>query len=258
MASNDNSGEFKRKPSSFRNWISSEEGAQFPPEKGRYHLFVSYACPWATRTLITRKLKGLEDVISFSVVHWHLGEKGWRFVTADDKDAPGDNVVPDPLPGHEDFTHLRQVYFAADPDYSGRFTVPVLWDKVRKTIVNNESSEIIRMMGHQFDKFLAPEYAAVDLYPEALRTQIDETGEWTYNDINNGVYRSGFATKQDAYERAVTALFAALDKAEAHFAAKKNPLEMYYFGDKVTEADIRLFVTLIRFDVSTPPLLVLK
>lgn len=144
----DKSGEFKRQVSSFRNWISRESGAEFPPEKGRYHLYVSYACPWAHRTLIARKLKGLEDFITFSVVHWHLGEGGWRFATKEDKpeDIPGDNVIPDPL---HDFTHLRQVYFASNKDYSGRFTVPVLYDKKTNQIVSNESSEILRMFGSE-------------------------------------------------------------------------------------------------------------
>ncbi|KAG5980324.1 hypothetical protein E4U55_004148, partial [Claviceps digitariae] len=143
---NDSSGEFKRQVSSFRDWISRDDGAKYPPEKGRYHLYVSYACPWAHRTLIARKLKGLEDIISFSVVHWHLGEGGWRFVTKDENE-PGEGVVPDPLDGHEDFTHLRHVYFESEENFEGRFTVPVLYDKKMKRIVNNESSEILRMLG---------------------------------------------------------------------------------------------------------------
>ncbi|WYZ46422.1 hypothetical protein EsH8_IX_000647 [Colletotrichum jinshuiense] len=243
----DSSGEFKRQQSSFRDSISREQGAKFPPEKGRYHLYVSYACPWACRTLITRKLKGLEDIISYSVVHWHLGEKGWRFVTKDENDVPGDNVVPDPIPGHENFTHLRDLYFESAPEYAGRFTVPVLYDTKLKTIVSNESSEIIRMLYTEFDDILDEKYSGVNLYPEALRSQIDETNEWTYDKINNGVYKSGFATTQDAYERNVVALFEALDKAEAHLASthKDGP---YYFGNEITEADIRLFVTIIRFD----------
>lgn len=142
----DTSGEFKRQVSSFRSWISRDAGAEFPPEKGRYHIYASYACPWAHRTLITRRLKGLEDVISFSVVHWHLGEKGWRFVEKGE-DVPGDNVVPDPVDGHGAFTHLRDLYFESEKDYQGRFTVPVLYDKKAKRIVSNESSEILRMLG---------------------------------------------------------------------------------------------------------------
>ncbi|KAL1843368.1 hypothetical protein VTJ49DRAFT_1955 [Mycothermus thermophilus] len=243
----DTSGEFKRQQSSFRNWISRKPGAQFPPEKGRYHLYVSYACPWANRTLIARKLKGLEDIISYSVVHWHLGEKGWRFVTAEDGDPEGENVIPDPVPGHESFTHLRNVYFQANPSYEGRFTVPVLYDKKLQTIVNNESSEILRMLGTEFNDFLDEEHAKIDIYPEHLRAQIDETHEWQYDKINNGVYKSGFATTQEAYERNVLALFEALDRAEAHLkkAAADGP---YWFGKTLTEVDIRLFVTIIRFD----------
>ncbi|KAJ1333554.1 glutathionyl-hydroquinone reductase [Microdochium nivale] len=241
----DTSGEFKRQVSSFRDSISNEPGARFPAEKGRYHLYVSYACPWACRTLIARKLKGLEDFISYSVVHWHLGAKGWRFSTADDKDAEGDNVVPDPL--HPEFTHIRDVYFLADENYDARFTVPVLFDKKAGTIVSNESSEILRMLGTAFDDQLPAEYARVDLYPEALRGAIDEAGEWTYDKINNGVYKSGFATTQEAYDKNVTALFEALDRAEKHLAdtAGEGP---YWFGKNVTETDIRVFVTIIRFD----------
>ncbi|RYP51997.1 hypothetical protein DL768_002793 [Monosporascus sp. mg162] len=250
----DNTGEFKRADSAFRDWISPEPGARFPPEKGRYHL----------------KLKGLEDIISFSVVHWHMGEKGiatpsvinsdlgkrtdsavltpplgWRFPTPEDQDAPGENVVPDPLPGHEGYTHLRDVYFAVDPNYGGRFTVPVLFDRKLGTIVNNESSEILRMLGSAFDGLLPEEYARVKLYPEALRADIDEAAGWTYDRVNNGVYKSGFATTQDAYERNVVALFDALDRAEKHLAGSKGP---YWFGDAITETDIRMYVTLIRFD----------
>ncbi|KAI0415429.1 glutathione S-transferase [Xylaria grammica] len=241
----DKSGEFKRQASSFRDWISDAPGAKYPPEKGRYHLYVSYACPWAHRTLIARKLKGLEDFVSFSVVHWHMGAKGWRFPTPSDQDAEGENVIPDPLPGHEQFTHLRDLYFSVEPAYSGRFTVPVLFDKQTGTIVNNESSEILRMFGSAFDALLAPAHAAVDLYPEALRPQIDDAGAWTYDLINNGVYKSGFATTQDAYDRNVTALFGALDRAEEQLRKSGGP---YFFGEALTETDVRLFVTIIRFD----------
>ena len=247
MPKNDPTGEFKRQQSSFRNFISRAPGAQFPAEKGRYHLYVSYACPWATRTLIARKLKGLEDIVSFSAVHWHMGPQGWRFATASDTDAEGENVIPDPVEGHEGFTHLRQVYFSANPDYAGRFTVPVLYDKVQKTIVNNESSEILRMFGTEFDDIVPDQkHRAVDLYPEALRADIDAAHEWQYDLINNGVYKSGFATTQAAYERNVVALFDALDRAEKHLSSEtKGP---YWFGDVLTEVDIRLFVTIIRFD----------
>lgn len=147
MKPGDKSGEFKRQVSSFRDWISRKPGAQYPPEKGRYHLYVSYACPWACRTLIARHLKGLQDFVSFSVVHWHLGQGGWRFVTKEDGDVPGENVVPDPIEGHEAFTHLKEVYFESEKDYQGRYTVPVLYDKKTKRIVSNESSEILRMFG---------------------------------------------------------------------------------------------------------------
>ncbi|KAI8628256.1 ubiquitin-activating enzyme E1 1 [Xylariaceae sp. FL1651] len=262
----DKSGEFKRQASSFRDWISDEPGAKYAPEKGRYHLYVSYACPWqwmmeegterkpnanvtgsaqAHRTLIARKLKGLEDFISFSVVHWHMGQKGWRFATPEDTDAAGENVVPDPLPGHEKHTHLRDLYFGVEPEYSGRFTVPVLFDRKTETIVNNESSEILRMLGTVFNAQLPEKYAAVDLYPEALRAQIDEAGKWTYDKINNGVYKSGFATTQEAYERNVVALFEAMDRAEEQLKKSGGP---YFFGDVLTETDVRLYVTIVRFD----------
>ncbi|CAK7218473.1 S-glutathionyl-(chloro)hydroquinone reductase [Sporothrix curviconia] len=245
----DHTGEFKRQVSSFRDVIGQVDASgavPFPAEKDRYHLYVSYACPWATRALIGRKLKGLEDIVSFSVVHWRLGSNGWRFVTADDTDSPGVNAVPDPLPGHEAFTHLREVYMLANPDYTGRITVPVLWDKKARTIVNNESSEILRMFNSAFDDLVAPAYKTVDLYPEALRKDIDATHEWQYDLINNGVYKSGFATKQEAYERNVVALFEALDRAEKHLSSQtKGP---YWYGDVMTEVDVRLFVTIIRFD----------
>ncbi|PWY72202.1 hypothetical protein BO94DRAFT_550201 [Aspergillus sclerotioniger CBS 115572] len=240
----DKSGEFKRQVSVFRNWISREPGAEFPPEKGRYHLYVSYACPWAHRTLITRQLKGLEDIISFTSVHWHLGEKGWRFATTEEQ-QPSENVTTDPL--HSDFTHLRDLYFSNDPDYTGRFTVPVLIDKKTNRIVSNESSEIIRMLYYEFDDLLPTPYKNLDLFPPSLRSSIDATNDWTYNDVNNGVYKSGFATTQEAYEKAVTTLFSSLDRIEAHLAetASKGP---YYFGSEITEIDIRLFTTMIRFD----------
>jgi glutathionyl-hydroquinone reductase len=238
----DKSGEFKRQVSSFRNWISREAGAEFPPEKGRYHLYVSYACPWAHRTLITRKLKGLEEIIPYTSVHWHLGSGGWRFATADEN-IPGDNTTPDPL--HPSFTHLREIYFESEPEYSGRFTVPVLYDTKTKRIVSNESSEIIRMFYHEFDDLLLEEYKKVDPFPQALQSEIDASNEWIYNDVNNGVYKSGFATTQEAYERAVTTLFSSLDKIEEHLASSNSP---YYFGDSITEADIRLFTTIVRFD----------
>ncbi|KXL44969.1 hypothetical protein M433DRAFT_4779 [Acidomyces richmondensis BFW] len=239
----DKSGEFKRQPTSFRNWISSEPGSKFPAEKNRYHLYVSYACPWAHRTLIVRKLKGLEEIIPFTCVHWHMGEKGWRFATKED-DITGANVTPNPL--RPEFTHLRDIYFENDPDYSGRFTVPVLYDIKQRCIVNNESSEIIRMFYHAFDGILPEKYAKLDLFPKDLQDIIESTNEWTYNDINNGVYKSGFATTEEAYLKNVKQLFTSLDRVESDLAKSNGP---YYFGDHVTEADVRLYTTIVRFDV---------
>ena len=165
-------GEFKRKPSSFRNWITQDGSSGFPAEAGRYHLYVSYACPWAHRTLIVRKLKGLEDAISFDVVDYYMGEKGWRF----DPDVPG--ATGDSC---NSFNYLRELYFMVQPEYGGRFTVPVLYDKLQKVIVNNESSEIIRMLNTEFNAFCKlPEQAAIDLYPEALRAEVDALNEWIY------------------------------------------------------------------------------
>ena len=240
----------------FRSFISSAPGAEFPPEAGRYHLYVCYACPWAHRTLIVRKLKGLEDVISFSAVHWHLADGGWRFVKPDaeeDKEVVSQQlrVIPDPIKGHETFTHLHNIYYETDPDYDGRFTVPVLYDTKTSKVVSNESSEIIRMLNTEFNHLITdPAAKELDLYPEQLRKQIDEVEEGHYHEINNGVYKSGFATAQAAYEKNVLTLFSALDRAEAHLAknfdAKKHP---YWFpGAAPTEVDVRLFVTLIRFD----------
>ncbi|MCJ1375270.1 S-glutathionyl-(chloro)hydroquinone reductase [Loxospora ochrophaea] len=242
---NDKSGEFKRGQSAFRSSISREKNAEFPPEKGRYHLYVSYACPWAHRTLIVRKLKGLEDFIPFTAVHWEMLDKGWRFAIPDEN-IPGENVHPHPI--NKGFTHLRDVYFKVDPEYKGRFTVPTLYDIKQDKIVSNESSEIIRMFYTEFDDLLPEKYKNVDLYPENLRTQIDETNEWTYNDINNGVYKSGFATTQSAYEKAVHPLFTSLSRAEAHLAQTTTPDAPYYFGTHITEADVRLYTTIVRFD----------
>ncbi|KAK5135271.1 hypothetical protein LTR08_005373 [Meristemomyces frigidus] len=236
-------GEFKRQSSTFRDWISSEPGAKFPAEKDRYHLYVSYACPWAHRALIVRKLKGLEDFLPFTSVHWEMLEKGWRFATKEDTNAPGEGVTPDPV--HPEFTHIREIYFENEKDYGGRFTVPTLYDKKQKCIVNNESSEIIRMFYHAFDHLLPEKYAKLDLLPENLKETIETANEWTYNDINNGVYKSGFASTQDAYEKNVKTLFASLDRAEAELAKSPGP---YYHGENVTEADVRLYTTIVRFD----------
>lgn len=246
VAPNDKSGEFKRGQSQFRNFI--KKGGEFPPEAGRYHLYVSYACPWAHRTLIVRQLKGLQDIIPFTSVHWHMQELGWHFAPSPNADnAPGENVRPDPVKGHEGYKHIRDVYFEVDPEYKGRFTVPTLYDVKQGKIVSNESSEIIRMFYTEFNDLLAPEFKNVNLFPSALQSQIEATNEWTYNDINNGVYKSGFATTQEAYEKAVKTLFASLDKVEKHLSEVTDG--PFYYGKEVTEADVRLFTTIVRFDV---------
>lgn len=184
------SGEFNRQKSVFRSWIENKPDAEFPPEKGRYHLYVSYACPWAHRTLIVRSLKGLNDIISITSVHWHMGSKGWRFATSDEQ-VPGE-TTPDPI--HPEYTHLRDIYFEQNPEYEGRFTVPTLYDKKKGKIVSNESSEIIRMLYYAFDDLVGEEFRGVDLFPEGLRKSIEEMNGWVYDDVNNGVYKSGFAT----------------------------------------------------------------
>lgn len=229
-------GEFVRTDSQFRNWITSDgspgptgEGG-FPAEPGRYHLYVSLACPWASRTMIFRVLKGLESMISVSVVNSYMGDHGWTF-----EDAPG--VVPDPVGGAR---YMYEVYLRAAPDYSGRVTVPVLWDLQRRTIVSNESADIIRMLNTAFDDIGAVEgdYAPAELLPK-----IDEINAGIYDDVNNGVYKAGFATSQRVYEKAVAALFERLDELEQLLSRQR-----YLVGDRVTEADWRLFTTLIRFD----------
>ncbi|KAJ9642705.1 S-glutathionyl-(chloro)hydroquinone reductase [Knufia peltigerae] len=238
-------GELVRPPAQFRNFISRDPGARFPPEANRYHLYVSYACPWAHRTLIVRKLKGLESLISVTSVHWHMSlTDSWRFVTPDEK-LPMDDCTPDPL--HSDVKRPKELYLRANPDYQGRFSVPVLWDKTLETIVSNESSEIIRMLYTEFDDLLPEDKRAVDLYPVELREKIDEANGWTYENINNGVYKCGLAKTQEAYHEAVSNLFNHLDKVESHLASGSSP-GPYYFGAEITEADIRLYVTMIRFD----------
>ena len=229
-------GHFVRKSAQFRNWITPEGDAGptgiggFKAEVGRYHLYVSLACPWAHRTLIFRTLKGLEDIISLSVVHWYMAENGWTF-------EAGHGVIPDNVNGAE---FMHQVYTKAEPEYSGRVTVPVLWDKKMGTIVSNESSEIIRMFNSAFDGVGA---RGEDYYPKGLRTQIDKLNDRIYNTLNDGVYRCGFATTQAAYEAALTPLFDTLDWLEAILAKTR-----YLTGPLITEADWRLFTTLIRFD----------
>lgn len=234
----DKSGQFQRKPSSFRDVISRESGAQYPPEAGRYHLYVSYACPWAHRTLITRELKGLTDLISISVVDWFLGANGWRFTTPDK--VPG--ATKDDL---YDSKFLKDIYFKSEPNYEGRFTVPVLWDKKTEKIVNNESSEIIRMFYTEFDDLIDEKYKGINFWKEPYKQKIDELNEWIYDDINNGVYKSGFATNQEVYDKHVTTLFSSLDKVEKILEESEGD---YLLGKEFTEADLRLYPTIIRFD----------
>ncbi|MCV0397415.1 MAG: glutathione S-transferase family protein [Rhizobiaceae bacterium] len=229
-------GRFQRKESSFRDWVTANgnppEGKSrgFKAEPGRYHLYVSLACPWAHRTLILRKLKKLDDVISVSVVHHFMGKNGWTFLAED-------GATGDPVNG-ADFLH--QVYTKADPSYTGRVTVPVLWDKKTETIVSNESAEIIRMLNAAFDEWGD---ASKDFYPADLRDEIDAVNATVYETVNNGVYKAGFATTQEAYEEAFDALFETLDWLEDRLSKQR-----YLVGDRQTEADWRLFTTLVRFD----------
>lgn len=233
-------GRFIRKDAAFRDWVTADGAPDdlalagkrgFRAEPGRYHLYVSLACPWAHRALIVRKLKGLESMIDVSVVHWRMREKGWSF-------APGQGVIADPI---HHARVLSEIYTASDAHFSGHVTVPVLWDKHRGAIVNNESSEIIRMFNRAFDGLGA---TPGDFYPAAQRTLIDEINARIYDSLNNGVYKAGFATTQSAYEDAVLPLFDTLDWLEARLAHTR-----YLMGSTLTEADIRLFTTLIRFDV---------
>ena len=232
-----NGGEFKREESSFRNWVTADGSAGptgeggFKAESGRYHLYVSFACPWAHRTLIFRKLKQLEDHIDISVVHPDMLEKGWTFST----DFPG-------ATGDRQFglDYLHEVYIKAVPDVNGRATVPVLWDKETGQIVSNESSEIIRMFNSAFNEVTGN---TDDYWPEDLREAIEPVNDRIYNTVNNGVYKAGFATTQEAYEKPVHELFDSLDWLEERLSESR-----YLMGDKITEADWRLFPTLIRFD----------
>ncbi|TEB24566.1 glutathione S-transferase [Coprinellus micaceus] len=227
-------GTFKRVVSTFRDVI--ERGGKFEPEHDRYRLYVAYSCPWATRTLIARKLKGLEDIIPVTIVSPRMDEHGWPFASVD----PYPGAEHDPLYGSK---HVKDLYLKADPDFGGRFTVPVLWDKKTETIVNNESSEIIRIFNSGFNSLLPADKAAVDLYPEELRGEIDSVNDWIYAGINNGVYRAGLSVSQQAYEKAVHDVFNSLDRVEKLLHGKD-----YLVGDRLTEADIRLFVTIVRFD----------
>ena len=229
-------GHFVRSESQFRNWITADGGAGptgkagFRAEPGRYHLYVSIACPWAHRALIYRKLKGLEPMISISAVHTYMGPEGWTF-------EPGPGVIPDTV---NNAKRLYDVYVTADPHYSGRVTTPTLWDKKQRTIVSNESSDIIRMLNSAFDEVGAND---CDFYPPSLRGEIDELNDYIYATLNNGVYEAGFASTQEAYEEAAAAVFEAMDALEARLDTRR-----YLTGSTITEADWRLFPTLVRFD----------
>ena len=229
-------GRFVRTQAQFRNWITADGSAGptgqagFKAEANRYHLYVSLACPWASRTLMIRTLKGLEDMISISVVHPLMLEHGWTF-------EEGEGVIGDPI---FQARYLHEIYTAVKPDYTGRVTVPVLFDKKTKTIVNNESSEIIRMLNTAFDGLGAK---SGNYVPDQWLEEIDIVNDFVYHRINNGVYKAGFATKQEVYEEEVTTLFAALDQMEERLAGQD-----YLVGNRLTEADIRLFTTLVRFD----------
>ena len=229
-------GRFVRQESCFRNWITPD-GSPGPAGRGgfvaepdRYHLYISAACPWAHRTLIYRKLKGLEGMISYSAVNAYLGNEGWSF-------DPGDGVIADNI-NHA--RYLMEIYKLADPSYADRATVPVLWDKKQKTIVSNESAEIIRMFNSVFDHLGATDH---DFYPASLRNEIDELNNVIYDNVNNGVYRAGFATIQQAYEEAARDIFNTLEQLENRLGRQR-----YLTGDRITEADWRLFPTLVRFD----------
>ncbi|MEL7274655.1 MAG: glutathione S-transferase family protein [Pseudomonadota bacterium] len=229
-------GKFVRSDAGFRNWVTADgspgpsgEGG-FKAEAERYHLYISHACPWANRAAILRTLKGLEDAISISVVDWFMGDEGWTFSEEGNDTSDTENG----------FSRMHQVYTAAKADYTGRVTVPVLWDRERKTIVSNESSEIIRMFNSAFGAVTDDDR---DLYPEALRDEIDAVNERVYHTVNNGVYKCGFATTQQAYEDAFYPLFETLDWLEERLSDQR-----YLVGDQMTEADWRLFTTLVRFD----------
>ncbi len=230
-------GKFERSASQFRNWITPDGSAGptgeagFKSEPDRYHLYISYACPWAHRTLIYRELKGLNDMIGLSAVHWYMAENGWTF------EAEKDGIVKDNLFG---LNKAYEIYTRADPNYSGRVTVPILWDKEKETIVSNESSEIIRMFNGAFDAIGA---VPGDYYPADKRSQIDKLNDRIYDTVNNGVYKCGFASTQEAYDEAIGPLFETLDVLETMLDKSR-----FLVGDKPTEADWRLFPTLYRFD----------
>ena len=224
-------GAFERKEASFRGRVTSDGSTPFAAEAGRYHLYVALACPWAHRAILMRKIKGLEGAIGMSIVNPYMGASGWTF-------DPGPGCIPDTVNGAQ---ALHEVYTRAKKDYTGRVTVPVLWDKKTAAIVNNESSEILRMLNRDFDAFAKTKQP--DFYPSELAAEIDAINAVVYETVNNGVYRAGFATTQARYEEAVGALFATLDDLEARLSKQR-----FLVSEKVTEADWRLFTTLVRFD----------
>ena len=223
-------GEFKRQADAFRQHVTASGSSGYPAEPGRYHLYVSWACPWAHRTIIVRKLKKLEDIIGMTVVDPIRDERGWAF-----REGPGHSL--DPVNG---FEFLSQAYKATDPNYIGRITVPVLWDRVTKRIVTNSDDDLMRMFNSEFNRLTR---STIDLYPEELRQAIEDLNSFIYENVNDGVYRAGFATSQPVYERAVRRLFEALDLLEARLTNHR-----YLFGSQCVETDWRLFVTLVRFD----------
>ena len=229
-AETDESGRFVRQASRFREMVTADGSSGFRAEPGRYHLYVSHACPWAHRTIIVRRLKGLEDVVSLSVVDPVRDAHGWAFT-----EGPGHG--PDMLNG---FAFLSEAYLRSDPGFAGRVTVPVLWDRETGRIVNNESADIIRMLNREFDAWGD---TSLDLYPAGLGDEIDRVNDIVYRTVNNGVYRAGFATTQEAYEEAFDALFATLDRLDRRLGSRR-----YLVGERITEADWRLFTTLVRFD----------
>ncbi len=229
-AEQSNAGEFLRQADAFRGWVTADGSSTFPAAKDRYHLYVSWACPWAHRTIIVRKLKHLEDVIGMTVVDPIRDDRGWAF-----REGPGHSL--DPI---NRFQFLREAYRTTDPESAGRVTVPVLWDRKTRRIVSNSDDDLMRMFNSAFNQFTT---SRLDLYPNTLRGQIDEMNEFLYENINDGVYRAGFATSQRAYEAAVQRLFTALDQLETRLSQQR-----YLFGDQCLESDWRLFVTLVRFD----------